>query len=218
MWNGRPKPQAIASMPNEWFVLCGKNPVYGGRLGEGTISQDELARLRALESWWRSEGESPVDAGSARHDNTSSDSLLHSSDKNKTLSQAENWLFFNATVKVMYINVNSVFRDKRPKYEIYVADGTVNPRPTRNFHQVDAGIPPGALICLNVFGDVSERSESLFKQGAILRFPNVIGKEYNGLELKWSDKVTSDQLHQGWKDRACSAVSPDDPRAIEIEE
>lgn len=199
----------------------GSSAVHGGLTVEGGISEAEIARLKALESWWRSETSEAGASSNGRNTGRDSDSTSPtkpSGTKNRTLGEAENYMFFNATVKVLFVHENSGLDRGRPKYEIYVTDGTVNPSPVRNFHSIDAHIHPNAVMALNVWGDIREQTLQLIKEGAILHFPNVRAKEYGGLELKWSDKMTQEQVAMGWQDRSVVKISPDDPRAIEIEE
>lgn len=187
---------------------------------EGGISQSETERLKALERWWRSETSEAGASSNGHYAGGQSGSVSPTKApgaKNRTLGEAEHFMFFNATVKVLFVHVNSGLDSGRPKYEVYVSDGTVNPQPTRNFHQVDAHLHPNAIMTLNVWGDIRDHTKQLLKAGAILHFPNVRAKEFNGLELKWSDKMTQEQVDRGWQDRTITEISVDDPRAIEIE-
>lgn len=108
-------------------------------------------------------------------------------------------------------------------FEVYITDGTVNAARTRNFHGVSArNIPPSAIFCLAIFNDVvptgrSEELDRVFKAGHYVKFPNLRCMDRDGLELKWSDKMTQDQFDKGWKEKMCSIISADSPEAIEIE-
>lgn len=219
-WSGRAKGHAYRTPPSEWYgLLGGKKAVPGGQLQPDPASQDEITRLKALEAWYR-DANGTEDTARARTGVVESRPLAP---KARSLGQVEVGQFFDATVKIMHVHVRDMGRSgaHMPKYELYVADGTVNPHPTHNFHNIDAGIPPGALMCLTVFASVSAASESLFKPGATLHFKNVNVNRYRGqgdLELKWSDLVSNQQVAEGWKDRKCYLVGPDMPEVIEIEQ
>lgn len=106
--------------------------------------------------------------------------------------------------------------DFNKRYELYVTDGTVNPAPTRNFHNIDAQIPPSAVICLTVF-DTTQHQASLFEVGKFYTFKNLRSKDRNGLELNWSDKVTEKQAEDGWRPKAVIVVPRESEEAQEIE-
>ncbi|BEI86718.1 hypothetical protein CcaverHIS002_0700640 [Cutaneotrichosporon cavernicola] len=218
-WNNRPKGHAYRTPASEWCILLGgKKTVPGGQPQPHPIYQDEITRLKALAKWYREAGGT---ASGRQHTTDTSTSRLSS--KRRTLGEVTPGDFFDATVKIMHVHTRDTYAttQARSKYELYITDGTVNPQPTHNFHNVDIGTPPGALMCLTVFSNVDEASERLFKYGAILHFKNVNANRYRGqgdLELKWSDKVTGEQLDKGWKDKRCFPVEADKPEAIEIEE
>jgi hypothetical protein len=209
--------------------LCDKKLVPGGQRECGPISQEEVARLEALEAWWRGDQVAYDRAMPALDDTHPNGSVLEGqpttclsgathtgTQKSWTLGNVTRGTFLNAVVKIMTV-VHASFGSR--KYEIYVTDGTVNPMPTRNFHGMDARIPPSALFCLAVFNTVQPSSEALFKEGNFVCFPNVNVKEYQGaLELSWSELVSDKQAADGWKDKVCYLVDPTDPRATEIEQ
>lgn len=212
-------------------MLCGNKAVFGGKKHQdrSTCYPAELERLKALEAWWHSQAsERPAFAPRALApdtsitSNTSSTSISPSlapppgPGKTKTLSQVSAGMFFNATVKIVLAQKNN---GGKVKWELYVTDGTVSPHLTRNFRNVDIGIPQGGVMCLNVFDNVNPQSETLFQTGAVLHFPNILAKPYDReLELKWSDMVTDDQARSGYQDKEAFLVKNDDPRAIAIEE
>lgn len=112
-----------------------------------------------------------------------------------------------------------IANDRSPFYELYVTDGTVNPSPTNNFHNVDIGIPPSAVFCLVFFDQQPDVVVFLFHPGKFIHLTNINVKRHRGagpLELKWSEKVTEDQKAMGWKNRLCSEVLSTDHRATEI--
>ncbi|BEJ17058.1 hypothetical protein CspHIS471_0604590 [Cutaneotrichosporon sp. HIS471] len=218
-WNNRPKGHAYRTPASEWCILLGgKKTVQGGQPQPHPVCQDEITRLKALAKWYREAG------GTAPGpQNTTDTSTSRLSSKRRALGEVTPGDFFDATVKIMHVHTRDTYATThaRPKYELYITDGTVNPQPTHNFHNVDIGTPPGALMCLTVFSNVDEASERLFKYGAILHFKNMNANRYRGqgdLELKWSDKVTGEQLDKGWKNKRCYPVEADKPEAIEIEE
>ncbi len=210
--------------------MRGKNAVPGGQHPCAPISLEEISRLKALEAWWRGDkvaadravpalgNASPnQDSVLERQPRASLSGATHTRmQKSRTLGDVTRGTFLNAVVKIMTV-IRSSFGSR--KYEIFVSDGTVNPMPTRNFHNVDASIPASALFCLAVFDTVKPSSEAVFKEGNFVYFPNVNVKEYQGaLELSWSELVTAKQAADGWKDRECYLVDPTDPRATEIEQ
>jgi hypothetical protein len=106
----------------------------------------------------------------------------------------------------------------RPALELYISDGTISPQPTRNFHNVDLSIPPSAVFSLAI-KDLPPMSERhIFEVGNFVKTRNVRAKVYQGgLELIWSELVTSDQLQQGWNRRRGQLVGKEDERAKVIE-
>jgi hypothetical protein len=102
-----------------------------------------------------------------------------------------------------------------PALELYVTDGTVNARPTRNFHNVHARIPESAVFCLAVFNPLPFAVEA----GDFLFFRNVRCKtdQTGALELKWSELVTDDLKKAGWRDKITRKMDPEDPKVKAIE-
>ncbi|CAK9784729.1 unnamed protein product [Cutaneotrichosporon oleaginosum] len=214
-WNGRAKGQAFNDSLSQWYVLRGKKALPGGQRNLAPIGPDEIMRLQALERWYREGGGDDVPAPMQ---GTSVQAL--SNTKFRTLGEIVGDQFFDTTVKIVHlIRLNRTMgSDFSPKYELYVCDGTVNPQATHNFHNIDMGVPPGALMCLTIFSSAPEEAEKLFEEGAILHFKNVRSKYYRGaIELKWSETVTDQQLAAGWKNKACRLVDPNQPEAVEIE-
>ncbi|WVF70377.1 hypothetical protein IAT40_005167 [Kwoniella sp. CBS 6097] len=125
--------------------------------------------------------------------------------------------FFNATFKILWVNVNVT---RKPSLELYVTDGTVSNTTPRNFHNVQyPSIPPRAILCLAIFDAPPESERPLLEHGNILSMENVRCKDFNGqLELGWSEKVTEKQLDQGWRARrTLCLVEKNDERAKIIE-
>jgi len=110
----------------------------------------------------------------------------------------------------------SVSRDGISKYELYLTDGTVNAQKTRNFHGLSvAGIPPGGVICLTLFERPLTQEDPT---GKVYFIENLRCKDYDGLELNWSNKVTATQAANGWRNREVHLLQPDDPKVKEINE
>jgi hypothetical protein len=113
------------------------------------------------------------------------------------------------------VHHNSRTNTGQPTVELYVTDGTVNPSPTRNFHNVTAGMPSSAVFCLALF----DKIETTFTRGDFFFFPNLRCKtrQAQSLELNWSEKISQAQKAQGWTTKRAPKVGADDPRAKEIE-
>jgi hypothetical protein len=57
-----------------------------------------------------------------------------------------------------------------------------------------------------------------YQEGNFLHLKNLVGKMYQGeLEIKWSNKITPDQLERHWRERKIHVLPKEDPRAKEIE-
>lgn len=81
-------------------------------------------------------------------------------------------------------------------------------------------LPPSAVFCVAIFdnGTFEGKNKNPFKEGGYMHFPNMRCTERDGLELKWSDNVTTEQERQGWKVKVTKALSLEDPRVIEIQQ
>lgn len=105
------------------------------------------------------------------------------------------------------------------RYELYVTDGTASPDATRNYHGIDIGTPPSSIFTLAVFDQQPNDIAEMFVPGNFVIMRNVLVKRERGvgpLELKWSEKVTSEQKAAGWKNRKITLVPPHEHRATEI--
>ncbi|WVQ97535.1 hypothetical protein IAU59_004649 [Kwoniella sp. CBS 9459] len=186
----------------------------------------EVDRMTQTLDWWQemtaSSGESGgqrrmssgfAGSGSPMGRRTSMDT----SRPDMTLGSVGRGDFFNATFKVLWVNVNMT---RKPALEVYVTDGTVSSSSLRNFHNVTyPSIPPRAIFCLAIFDEPPESERPLLEHGNILRMHNVRCKDFNGeLELSWSEKVTGEQLDRGWSvRRKLCLVEKNDERAKMIE-
>lgn len=194
------------------------------------VSRQEVERLESLSRWWRgiSGGEG---SNVAYVDDRTGQGHPGSPGKRGevTLSSVADRDFFNATFKVscrscllIKADVEQIIDAKvghSPYYELYVTDGTVNPSPTHNFHGVDIGIPPSAIFTLAIFDQKSEPTHSMLTVGNFIYMRNINVKRnrgQGGLELKWSEYLTTEQKEMGWRAKMCTQVSPQDHRATEI--
>lgn len=105
-------------------------------------------------------------------------------------------------------------------FELYVADGSVASQPLRNFHGVRCpGISDNAIFCLSIERQPEQDQLPMFEVGNYLFLRNVRAKMYKGeLEMIWSERVLPDQQSKGWEDGKPRLISPDDARAIAIEQ
>ena len=117
----------------------------------------------------------------------------------------------------MNIANNNESSRHKPAYELYVCDGTIHNLPTRNYHGVTLqGIPPSALFCVAVH-EPQDDCDEVFKRGNVIKMPNVRTKQYQGeVELGWSNMVLAEQQGQGWRDKRCTVVDPEDNRVTVI--
>lgn len=100
-----------------------------------------------------------------------------------------------------------------------MTDGTVNPRPTSNFFNISIGTPPSSIFCVAVFDEQPEEFAHNMREGNFIVIRNVrvaAHKRTAELELRWSDKLTEDQLQKGWKQKTITPVPKNDHRATQI--
>jgi hypothetical protein len=102
--------------------------------------------------------------------------------------------------------------------ELYITDGTLSSSLLRNFHNVDAGIPPSAVHSLAIMNPPSRDDLPKFQPGHYLRLSNLRAKEYRGeLELAWAEMTTVQQHEAGWREKRANVVFKDDELAKTIE-
>jgi hypothetical protein len=107
---------------------------------------------------------------------------------------------------------------RAPQYELYVSDGTLSPHPTRNYHNIDASIPPRALFPLAIYQLNGTEQVGWLKAGNTILFRNVRSKIWKEeLELAWSELITDDLVKAGWETRKLKLIGKDDDRAKVIE-
>ncbi|KAL1408362.1 hypothetical protein Q8F55_005172 [Vanrija albida] len=191
-------------------------PVAGrGQMLDPPLCPIEGERLNLLAEWWRK-----LDGGAAAsrpsHASPALQNTEGATDPNGRqillLEQVQPRKFFAMQVKLLFVVPNNFHK----RWELYVTDGTVSPMETRNFHNVDAKIPPRAVICLTVFDTTDERA-SLFEPGKYFHFKNLRSKDRAGLELNWSDKLTEKQVVDGWRPQNVIVLPKENEAAQAIE-
>lgn len=108
-------------------------------------------------------------------------------------------------------------QDNLPVMEVYVADGTLCSVDVYNYHRVDGGLPPGAVIRLVIFTQQTPQDRrQLFQVGKYLRIPNVrVESSEEGLRFVWSDLMTSDQVNKRFRDKLVTAAWDNEALVIE---
>ena len=221
-YNGKLKGQAYSNEINTWAWLSGGRKLRVAKPEEmdPAVNPREEKRLAALYKWWTTVN-GPVDDQLGGEIEGGSAAPIQKD--GYMLGQVHSELYFDGTFKVspahapaltgqiMHVVINER-GGKKPAFELYVSDGTINPLPTRNFHQVDVGIPSSALFCLAI-QDPDEKSDELFQKGNVIKMRNIRAKMYNGaLELAWGNLQTRGTAQQTWSNKKCTLIDKGDHR------
>ena len=104
-------------------------------------------------------------------------------------------------------------------FELYVTDGSVSPKPLRNFHNVShKDIPTNAIYCISIKGEPPADELACYEVGNTITLGNIRAKSFKGeLEFIWANLVTEDQASQGWRKRRPKVLPKEDPRYAAIE-
>jgi hypothetical protein len=108
-------------------------------------------------------------------------------------------------------------RPYTPAVELYITDGTLSADTLRNYHDIqvelpksEVKLPPNGLFKLSIFNEPPEEVIKLLVKGNVLKIANMRCTRYDGgLELIWSEMVTSEQKEKGWKNKKLELVSRD---------
>lgn len=103
--------------------------------------------------------------------------------------------------------------------DLYVSDGTVNPRPTRNFREMQNGTPPSSIWTISIFDTLDPETAQHFTDDAFVVLRNVLVKAHSQtgeLEMKWSNRLPEEQVERGWKAKPVTPVPRGDYRATQI--
>ena len=105
-------------------------------------------------------------------------------------------------------------------FELYVTDGSVSPKPLRNYHNVShKDIPTSAIYCISIKGEPPADELACYETGNVITLGNIRAKTFkNELEFIWANLVTAGQADQGWRGRRPKLLPKEDPRSLAIEE
>ena len=245
-WQGKLKGQAFSPdggfSKNTWASLPGGKGVQlaNPQHMHLPIGKAELDRLTGLWRWWGGTNDGESAEPSAREEPNVHQvpdrraSIVTNGESGKqslTLGEVSQGVFFNGTFKVclsptkrfnmlmlrqiVHMVINT---PPKPALELYITDGTVSPSTTRNFHNVDIGIPASAIFSLAIKNTPPTTERDVFQVDNIITMNNIRAKAYQGdLELIWSELVTEEQKAQGWNRRRCHTLQAGDEIAKVIE-